>query len=347
MRQSAYLRHQNRLTGSAVTVLFFLLFPFCVSWAQVDAGRQIARLFEKDTVTILITDSGLGGLSVCADLDACLSKAKSLGTVRLVFVNALADVASPYNGLADKAQLRVFDDALAGMKRWYHPDAILIACNTLSALYPGTSSASKEEIPVVSIIDVGSKTIAERAKKSGSSQIVILGTPTTITSGIYVAQLATFGIPQDRIVSQSCKLLETEIQANPKSDLVKNLIETYVDEAIEKLGTNQVGAITVGLCCSHYGYSADAFRQALKQKVGTKFELINPNKAMIALFEGANRVKMGSPTKIRVEVASRVPFTLQEIHSIAGELNRTSRRTAEALRHYQLKEDLFPFKKRQ
>lgn len=330
---------------TAALLLFFLL-PGAVALAQKEYDAQIAKLFGRDSLTIVITDSGLGGLSVCAELEAYLSSVKSIGKVRLVFVNALADAASPYNAMADKAQqLRVFDDALTGMKRWYHPDAILIACNTLSALYPETSASSKEDIPVVSIIDVGSKMIADRAKKSGSSQFLILGTPTTISSGIYVKQLAVFGISQERIVSQSCKLLETEIQADPKSDIVSSLVETYLDEAMEKVDTKRAGMLLVGLCCSHYGYSTAAFSQVLERKVGKRYELINPNKAMVALFTVANRVRAGKPTKTSVEVVSRVPFTEQEIHSIAGALNGTSRKTAEALRLYRLKEDLFPFKK--
>ena len=330
----------------AAALLLFFLIPGAVALAQNEYDAQIAKLFGRDSLTIVITDSGLGGLSVCADLEAYLGSLKSIGRVRLVFVNALPDAASPYNAMADKVrQLRVFDDALDGMKRWYHPDAILIACNTLSALYPETSTASKKDIPVVSIIDVGSKMIADRAKKSGSSQFLILGTPTTISSGIYVKQLGALGIPQDRILSQSCRLLETEIQADPTSDVVSSLVEMYVDEAMEKIDTKRVGKISVGLCCSHYGYSADAFSQALKQKVGDRFELLNPNKAMVALFVVASRVRPGKPTKTSVAVVSRVPFTEQEIQSIAGTLNKTSRKTANALRHYQRKEDLFPFKK--
>ena len=330
----------------AAALLLFFLIPGAVALAQNEYDAQIAKLFGRDSLTIVITDSGLGGLSVCADLEAYLGSLKSIGRVRLVFVNALPDAASPYNAMADKArQLRVFDDALDGMKRWYHPDAILIACNTLSALYPETSAASKQDIPVVSIIDVGSKMIVDRAKKSGSSQFLILGTPTTISSGIYVKQLAALGVPQDRIVSQSCRLLETEIQADPTSDVVSSLVEMYVDEAMEKIDTKRVGKISVGLCCSHYGYSADAFSQALKQKVGDRFELLNPNKAMVALFTVAGRVRPGKPTKTSVEVVSRVPFTEQEIQSIASALDGTSRKTANALRHYQRKEDLFPFKK--
>jgi len=340
----ARIRMQNRVARPFLPI--FALFPFTAALAQTDYAGQITRLFERDSVTIVITDSGLGGLSVCAELEAYLGRLKRAGRVRLVFVNALPDAASPYNAMTDKVrQLRVFDDALVGMKRWYHPDAILIACNTLSALYPETSAASMNNIPVVSIIDVGSKMIADRAKKSGSTQFLILGTPTTIASGIYVKQLAALGIPQDRIVSQPCKLLETEIQADPSSDIVSSLVETYVDEAMEKIDTQHAGKISVGLCCSHYGYSAGAFSQAMKQRVGNRFELLNPNKAMVALFAAAGRARPGKPTRTSVEVVSRAPFTEQEIHSIAGALDKTSRKTANALRRYQHKEDLFQFKK--
>jgi len=335
----------NRVRPAAVFLLLVLL-PCAAALAQTKDEAQIAKLFERDSLTIVITDSGLGGLSVCAELDQYLSRVKSIRKVNLVFVNALPDASSPYNAMADKArQLSVFDDALAGMKRWYHPDAILIACNTLSALYPETSDAATKDIPVISIIDVGSKMIAERAKKSGSTQFLLLGTPTTITSGIYVKQLGALGIPQDRIVSQPCKLLETEIQADPASDIVGSLVETYVDEAMEKIDAKNAGKISVGLCCSHYGYSAKAFSEALKQRVGDRFELLNPNKAMVALFSVAERVKPGKPTTTSVKVISRVPFTDQEVESIAGTLGNTSRKTADALRRYQLKEDLFPFKK--
>lgn len=332
------------LRGTAVLLLFF--FAGAIAHAQQGYRAQVARLFEKDSLTIVITDSGLGGLSVCAELEAYLSGGRSVGSVKFVFVNALADAASPYNAMPDKArQLQVFDDALAGMKRWYHPDAILIACNTLSALYPETVSASNEKIPVVSIINVGSMMLAERAKKSGSSHFLILGTPTTIASDIYVKQLASYGIPQDRIVSQSCRLLETEIQADPKSDIVYSLVETYIDEAMEKIGTGQTGKVAVGLCCSHYGYSTAAFEQALRQRIGEQFEIVNPNKAMVALFTAASMTKGSTRTKTSVEVVSKVPFTEQEIASIAEALSAPSLKTAEALRHYELKGDLFPFKK--
>jgi glutamate racemase len=342
------LRHARTLmrNRAARSFLFlFALFPSADALTQPAYPDQIRQLLERDSTTIVITDSGLGGLSVCADLEALFRNSQAIRRVRLVFVNALPDLAYTYNSMASiEEQARVFDGVLTSISTTVHPDAILIACNTLSALYPKTAFARNPAIPVISIIDVGSKMIAERARASKSTQVVIFGTPSTIASGIYQEKLSAFGIDHDRIVAQPCKLLESEIQADPNSDLVNSLVETYVDETMEKISTKASGRLSVGLCCSHYGYSTEAFRQSLRQKVGKRFELLNPNKAMVALFNVPKR-KSAKTTRISVEVLSRVPLTDQEVQSIASALAGTSRRTAEALRHYQLRTDLFPLKR--
>ncbi|MCX6144871.1 MAG: aspartate/glutamate racemase family protein [Ignavibacteriales bacterium] len=339
--------HRNSTTrGAAVVALLLLqLFPLHFSLSQSNVRRQIARLFERDSVTILITDSGLGGLSVCADLEAELSMLKSFRTVRLIFVNALPDIARTYNSMTNKEkQARVFDKALEGFVRWYQPDVILIACNTLSAVYPETEFARNATIPVVSIIDVGARMIAERAKAIPNSSVLILGTATTIASGLYEQKLGELGVPTSEIVTQPCQLLETEIQADPKSDLVSNLVEVYVEEAMEKIGNPPAGTLIVGLCCSHYGYSLDAFDRSFKQQGALKYGLVNPNKAMVALFENAAVRGKVHVTSMSVEVASRVKFTPQEISSIARSVGQTSQKTAQALRHYTFNENLFQVK---
>ena len=78
--------HFDSTTGGAVVLALLLLqlFPFHSTLSQNDVNAQIARLFERDSVTVLITDSGLGGLSVCADLEARLSKLRSFKKVKLV-----------------------------------------------------------------------------------------------------------------------------------------------------------------------------------------------------------------------------------------------------------------------
>jgi glutamate racemase len=329
--------------GAAVLVLLLLqLLPFSSSFSQIDVEGQIARLFERDSVTILITDSGLGGLSVCADLEAQLSKLRSFGNVRLVFANALPDIVRTYNSMPNmERQARVFDKALEGFVRWYHPDAILIACNTLSAVYPQTLFARNAAIPVIGIIDVGARMIAERVKAIPNSSTLILGTATTTSSGIYEQKLAMLGVPTSAIVTQPCQMLETEIQSDPESDVTSNLVDVYVEEAMERISKPHAGTLFVGLCCSHYGYSLDAFDRSFKQRGAPKFELLNPNKAMVALFENAAVRGKLTRTSVSVEVVSRVEFTPQEIASISSAVGKTSENTAQALKHYTFKEDLF------
>ena len=339
--------HRTSTTGGATVLVLLLLqlFPLHFTFSQNDATGQIARLFERDSVNILITDSGLGGLSVCADLEAQLSKLRSFRKVSLVFVNALPDAALTYNSMTSKEeQARVFDEALEGFVRWYRPDAILIACNTLSAVYPETQFARSTTIPVVSIIDVGAKMIAERVQASGNASVLILGTATTIASGLYEQKLGKLGVQATDIASQPCPLLETEIQADPKSDIVSNLVEVYVGEAMEKISKPSSGPLVVGLCCSHYGYSINAFDRSLKQRVAPRYELVNPNKAMVALFENGAVKGRVRRTSTSVEVASRVKFTPQEVSSISRSVGSTSQKTAQALKHYTFKENLFQFK---
>ena len=339
--------HFDSTTGGAAVLALLLLqlFPFHSTLSQNGVNAQIARLFERDSVTILITDSGLGGLSVCADLEARLSKLRSFKKVKLVFVNALPDIARTYNSMTNKqAQARVFDKALEGFDRWYQPDAILIACNTLSAVYPETEFARSATIPVVSIIDVGARMIADRVKANLNSSVLVFGTATTISSGLYDQKLGLLGVPRTEIVTQSCAMLESEIQADPNSDVVGNLVDVYVGQALEKIGKPPSGTLVVGLCCSHYGYSLDAFDRSFKQNSTLKYELVNPNKAMVSLFENAAIKGKVPQTSMSVEVTSRVKFTEQEVSSISRSVGTTSQKTAEALKHYTFNENLFQVK---
>ena len=103
------------------------------------AFAEVAR--KKPDVTIVVTDSGLGGLSVAADLAARLPASGIVQSARIVFVNAEPDAAFGYNDLKNDAdKVRIFDGALSAMEARYKPDLILIACNTLSVVWPGTST---------------------------------------------------------------------------------------------------------------------------------------------------------------------------------------------------------------
>src|SRR5210317_2602211 len=74
-------------------------------------------LLEKESITIVITDSGLGGLSVVADAAEKFAANRNYETVELVFVNALFRDAGGYNSLQSRGEkLKVFNSALESMQ---------------------------------------------------------------------------------------------------------------------------------------------------------------------------------------------------------------------------------------
>jgi glutamate racemase len=119
------------------------------------------------------------------------------------------------------------------------------------------------------------------------------------------------------------------------------LIETYATEAIEKSDKRIKSKVFVGLCCSHYGYSTMVFNQVLQKLLPLGFELIDPNETMVRWLLGLNHKNRLSATRVNVDVVSKVEITEQEIQSIAAILEKTSALTANALRKYTHKGDLF------
>src|SRR5512136_624733 len=97
---------------------------------------------------IVITDSGLGGLSICTDLERRLRASQAGRKIDLIYVNAWPDAGYGYNDLPNPAaRAAVLDKALAAMMG-FRPGLILIACNTLSVLYELTAFAKPAPVPV-------------------------------------------------------------------------------------------------------------------------------------------------------------------------------------------------------
>ena len=162
---------------------------------------------KKKEVTILITDSGLGGISICAEIARELSRKHIFEKVNLVYFNAWPEQNRGYNRLKNTAErIYVFDNALQGMMR-FKPDFIMIACNTLSVLYHRTEFSRSVDIPVVDIVGFGVDMMVERLQTSSTDQAVILGTVTTIESHVHRDHLVQRGIQrsEERCVGKECR----------------------------------------------------------------------------------------------------------------------------------------------
>src|SRR5512142_1162434 len=103
---------------------------------------------------ILITDSGVGGLSVVAYAERFVRTHGFGEPVRLTFANAAPENDYGYNSMPSReVKLQTFDRFLRKVTERYAPDSIYVACNTLSVILPDTAYVREASIPVKGIVE--------------------------------------------------------------------------------------------------------------------------------------------------------------------------------------------------
>jgi glutamate racemase len=233
---------------------------------------------------IVVTDSGLGGLSICALLEQGLRVTGRAGHVRLTYVNAWPFEERGYNDLPDEAErARVFDAALARMVQM-QPDRILIACNTLSILYPRTAFGLHPSVPVHGIVDAGVELFVEHLAAAPASSIVLLGTRTTIESGVHKARLEQRGVDPQRIAARSCHGLAAAIERDVGGPRTAELISECAARAAAAAPPGS--RLFLGLCCTHYGYIAVRLVDAVAGLTSRRVTWLDPNWRMSASLLG-------------------------------------------------------------
>jgi glutamate racemase len=286
-------------------------------------------------VHLVITDSGLGGLSICAAIE------KARGHARLTYVNAWPETGAGYNDLPDMAaRARVFDralDAIRGMR----PDLILIACNTLSIVYEHTAFRTAGAVPVLGIVEGGVELFREALMAEPAGTLVLIGTRTTIDSGVHRARLDQRGIDAARIGAASCHGLATAIEREPDSDTTTALIDSCASRAAAAAPPGD--PLFVGLACTHYGMVADRIAAALTAHAGRNVVPLDPNARMVenVVARVAGWPPRPADAAPRVEVISKVELPEAQREAVARILEPISVATSAALRDYSHAPDFF------
>ena len=76
--------------------------------------------------------------------------------------------------------------------------------------------------------------------------------------------------------------------------------------------------VLAGLCCTHYGYAADRFRDALSAGGAGTVEIIDPNTRMNDILFPPGRRHAAGQVACTVEVVSRAVISPEETISIGG-----------------------------
>jgi len=341
--QNVKYRFPQRAFGRAASgVLLFLggLSPAGAIRVETDW----TALFSRDKVTIAVTDSGLGGLSVMAEAAARLQSARSFRRVDLVFWNALFSNDSGYNSLPTREErIRVFDSSLRSLAAAIKPDLILVACNTLSVLLDDVPFARETEIPIAGIIDEGVAQLAEALTGNPQAVGLLFGTKTTIAEGAHLRKLVAGGISASRLIPESCPNLVGRIEDDWRGKETEALISSFVGEAAERL-TDRSAPVYAALFCTHFGYAAELWERAFAARGLNLAGLVNPNSRWIDPLDPPARRNRFRRTRLRTRVVSMVDISPGARTSLGEWLGRISPETAAALKTYDLVPGLFEWK---
>jgi glutamate racemase len=333
-----------RLKVAIFLFVFVLICASCAEYPTFAREDSLHNFFRKNEVSIVVVDSGLGGLSILADAVERSKHWKSFQKINFVYFNALFSNEGGYNTLeTHQEKLNIFDSALNSLEYKYDPDLILIGCNTLSAIYGETAFAKRTKKPARGIIEAGTKIATDALKAHPESKIILFATQTTVSQNTHKNQLMKKGFLPERIVYQACPELAKYIEADYRSDETKMLIFAYVDEALQKI-SDRSAPLIVSLNCTHYGYSLSLWNEAFRSLAAEPVAFLNPNSNMNDFLFHSQYQNRFPNTDTSVRMISMVEISKQKIETLGTFLQPISPQTVAALQQYEWVEDLFPWK---
>lgn len=290
---------------------------------------------------VLITDSGVGGLSVVAYAERFLRTGGCPDApVRLTFANAAPENDYGYNSMPSRAEkLATFDRFLRNVTRRYSPDSIYVACNTLSVLMHDVPFVREGTIPMRGILETATEQLLQRFTPEPDQVIVIFGTPTTIEAGTYPRMLAERGVDPSRIISQACPGLADTISEDRGGDRTAAEILHWVREASARIHAGK-SSVLACLACTHYGYRKELFADSFAA-LGIPADVVNPNEDAVADLLLPRVVSSADNCEIPVDFITRYAIPATTLETLTFFLEQISPRTVEALHSFQHEPDLF------
>jgi glutamate racemase len=195
--------------------------------------------------TILIFDSGLGGLTVYRELAAARPHSD--------FLYVADDAAFPYGAMEDAALIARVVDLIGELVAAHQPDLVVIACNTASTIVL-PHLREKFSLPFVGTVPA----IKPACSGSLTKRISVLGTEATVQREYTHALIRDYAADCDVTLVGSKTLAgyaEAELAGGPVEDaaIYAEIAPCFRDDG-ERTDT-------VVLACTHYPLLIDRLRQ--------------------------------------------------------------------------------------
>lgn len=196
---------------------------------------------------ILVFDSGLGGLTVLAEV------ARLRPDAALVY--AADNAGFPYGALAPDILLARVVEVVARLVARFAPDAVVIACNTASTLVLPALRGKFADIPFVGTVPA----IKPAAELSRSRLVSVLATPATVARDYTHDLVRTYAAHCEVTLVGSARLAslaEAFMQGEGVADAA--ILEEIAPTFVENGGTR---TDCVVLACTHYPLLASHFER--------------------------------------------------------------------------------------
>jgi glutamate racemase len=195
--------------------------------------------------TILIFDSGVGGLTVFREIAAARPDAR--------FVYLADDAGFPYGNLAEDALIARVTDVIGAAIAEHKPDLVVVACNTASTLALAQLRA-RYPVPFVGTVPA----IKPACAQSKAKRVAVLGTLATVNREYTRALIREFATGCDVVLVGSPRLAgfaEAELAGTPVADaaIKAEIAGCFVDADGRRTDT-------VVLACTHYPLLIERFR---------------------------------------------------------------------------------------
>ncbi len=196
--------------------------------------------------TVLVFDSGIGGMSVLREIRAALP------SVRFVYV--ADDAGFPYGDWREAALSDRIVELFGGLIDDHRPDIAVIACNTASTLVLPALRA-RHDVPFVGTVPA----IKPAAAETRSGLVSVLATPATVRRDYTFDLIAQFA-PDIAISLIGSTRLAAMAEAHIGGQQVDRA--ELADQIAPAFATrDERRTDTVVLACTHYPFLIDLFRE--------------------------------------------------------------------------------------
>ncbi len=215
---------------------------------------------EPNNKTVLIFDSGVGGLSVYKEIHALLPQ--------LNYIYIFDNQAYPYGELEQNTLIKRVDACIQSCLNNYSVDIVVIACNTASTIVLPTLRA-KLNIPVVGVVPA-----IKPASSLANKAVGLIATPATVT------RQYTQDLIRDFSNNKNVEMLGSTRLVDMAEEKLRG-IPVNLDE-LRTLLTPLIGKVDVAvLGCTHF----PLIKQEIALALGGDVTLVDSGKAI------ARRVK--------------------------------------------------------